>query len=255
MKASEHPLGIQQVFSLGNVFIDHITPNNLQAKSIEEITCQQYISKRWHEERFARLTSSRFGEICKSRQQIALCTKMLYSKSSSISSASLLWGRDRESDARNQYAQTLGVGLSVKACGLFISTTNGYLGATPDGLVMANGDIQGCIEIKCPFSARNKSVAEACSLSSFFCKKEENGTIKLKRNHNYYYQIQGQLAVLNLPWCDFIVWTKEERVDADSKFWNQQCLPKLQAFYYNIMLPELVYPRHPLEILDYSIIP
>ena len=87
------------------------------------------------------------------------------------------------------------MGWSVKECGFFISTTTGYLGASPDGLVMVNDNVHGCIEIKCPFSARNKSVAEACSLPSFFCKREEDGIIRLKRTHNYYYQIQGQLAV------------------------------------------------------------
>ena len=36
---------------------------------------------------------------------------------------------------------------------------------------------------------------------------KRNDEITLKRHHNYYYQIWGQLAILNLEWCDFIIWT------------------------------------------------
>lgn len=119
-----------------------------------------------------------------------------------------------------------------------------------------DGNVVGCIEIKCPYSARDKSVAEACLTPQFFCKMDENRVIQLKKRHNYYYQIQGQLAVLNLQWCDFIVWTRNdiyvERIHYDKKFWCQQCLPKLKRFYLNIMLPEIVYPRHPFAIIDYS---
>lgn len=63
--------------------------------------------------------------------------------------------------------------------------------------------------------------------------------------------MQGQLGILNLEWCDFVVWTNVdlhvERVKADPEFWQLQCLPKLEYYYYNIMLPEIVYPRHPLD--------
>ena len=77
MKSIEHPLSTQQISNLGSFFVDGITPNYPQAELVEKLTSTQYTSKRWHEERFARLTSSRFGEICKSRQPTTLCTKML----------------------------------------------------------------------------------------------------------------------------------------------------------------------------------
>ena len=184
---------------------------------------------------------------------------MLYrGNTSSLSSSALLWGRNNENNARVKYGEQLGVGWSVQDCGLFVSIINGFLAATPDGLVCNDGKIEGCLEIKCPFSARDKSIHEACSVSQFFCKTDNKGTITLKQSHNYFYQIQGQLAVLNLKWCDFVVWTTKdlhiERVHFDEVFWNRQCLPKLTKFYYNIMLPELIYSRRPMghEIIQYT---
>ena len=147
-------------------------------------------------------------------------------------------------------------GWSIQETGHHVSTVmgKGYLGASPDGLVCYGGEVCGCIEVKCP----DKSVSEACSMPQFYCTKDENDTVKLKPCHNYYYQIQGQLAILNLEWCDFIIWTNKdlhvERVKADHEFWQLQCLPKLQSYYYNVMLPEIVYPRHPSNIIVYSIV-
>ena len=259
MRAMDHPLSQMQIHTLGEAFVDGITPSSQEAKAIEEATRRQFACKRWHEERYCRITSSKFGEICKSRSSIAKCKRMLYSNTSStLSSAALLWGRDHESQAREDYTKRLGEGWSVEECGLHVSTLRGYLGASPDGLVCCAGKVCGCIEIKCPFSARDKLVGDACMKSQFFCTKDENNVVTLKRNHNYYYQIQGQLSVLKLEWCDFVVWTNVdlhvERIKADEKFWCEKCLPQLSSFYYNIMLPEIIYPRYSLalNIIDYT---
>ena len=253
MKALEHPLSLNQISDLGEFFVKGITPTRVIADKIEEATRRQFACKRWHEERFARITSSKYGEICKCRQPTNVCTKMLYTRSSSLSSSSLLWGRDHEPQARDQYAKTLSEGWSVQECGLYVSTSEGYLGASPDGLVFHGKQVCGCVEIKCPFLMRDKSIVNACLQPQFFCKKNENE----KQSHNYYYQVQGQLAILNLAWCDFVVWTNKdlhiERITANNDFWAKRCLPRLKSFDYNIMLPEIVYPRHPLHnVIEYS---
>ena len=255
----DHPLSLVQIYALERMFIERVTPDSQQADNIEKATRKQFSCKRWHEERHCRITSSKFGEICKSRCQANTCTRMIYNASSTLSSAALLWGRDHESQAREEYAQTLEKGWSVRETGLRVSSAEGkgYMGASPDGLVCYDGQVRGCVEIKCPYSARDKSVVDACSMPQFYCNKDENDKITLKRRHNYYYQIQGQLAILNLEWCDFVIWTNVdlhvERVKRDPKFWRLQCLPKLKSFYYNIMLPEILYPRHPLDIIHYNI--
>ena len=48
-------------------------------------------------------------------------------------------------------------------------------------------------------------ISEACKDSSFFL-KEQDGEIHLKQNHNYSYQVQGQMYVTGLKWIDFVVW-------------------------------------------------
>ena len=260
MKAMDHPLSLMQIRHLGDRFVSLLTPSIQEAVAVEKITRRQYACKRWHAERFSRLTSSKFGEICKCKEPVKLCTRLLYKgASSSLSSSSLLWGRDHEDTARDEYVKTVAQpkGWKVQECGLFLSTRIGYLGTSPDGLVSSDGKVIGCIEIKCPFSAQDKTVVEACAtIQQFFCTMDENRKVHLKKRHNYYYQVQGQLALLNLQWCDFVVWTRSgihvERITFDRDFWSKQCLPQLKSFYTDVILPEIVYPRHPLTILNYS---
>ena len=69
-------------------------------------------------------------------------------------------------------------------------------GATPDGKVCDNGT-SGLLEIKCPYSVRDLTVAEAIQERNvFFLCQGENG-IEMKKTHNdnLWFQVQGQLLV------------------------------------------------------------
>lgn len=61
----------------------------------------------------------------------------------------------------------------------------------------------------------------------------------LKETHSYYIQVQGQLAITGLTWCDFCVFVSESneicvhRIQFDLNFWTDKLLPKLKQFYIN----------------------
>lgn len=73
--------------------------------------------------------------------------------------------------------------------------------------------------------------------------------ISLKQSHNYFYQVQGQMAITGRTWCDFYVWTPRstdyflQHIVADPEFWEDK-VRKLTHFYRKSMLPELVAGRH-----------
>lgn len=85
----------------------------------------------------------------------------------------------------------------------------------------------------------------AVRMTIFFC-TESNGELFLKEHHNYMYQIQGQLAVYELEWVDFVVWTNKgisvQRIPFPYERWEKM-LPRLKAFYLNGILPELFSSR------------
>lgn len=67
------------------------------------------------------------------------------------------------------------------------------------------------MKVKCPYSARNYTVQEAIKNNvKYFLLIQKGEDIKLNTNNHHFYQIQGQLFVTGIEFCDFIVFTKGE---------------------------------------------
>lgn len=100
-------------------------------------------------------------------------------------------------------------GLTVERVGFLISKAHSFLGASSDGAVYDPSCDQqlGFLEVKCPYTHRDLSPYEASHDSTFFCSPHDNKTATLKWNSNNYCQLQGQMAVGERPWCDFVVHT------------------------------------------------
>ena len=126
---------------------------------------------------------------------------------------------------------------------------NPWLAASSDGLVTdpcGSENHSGLLELKTPFSVRDKTLDEACS-GKIFCLEKKGSKYKLKRKHDCYYQVQCQLYCTDTSWCDFVVRTERdihvERVYRDCMWWGLQ-LANLRKFYFSALLPELSCPRH-----------
>ena len=139
--------------------------------------------------------------------------------------------------------------LTVRKCGFIIHPERGWLGSSPDGVVLDTADksFAGLLELKCPYTKRDILPKEACQDPNFYCSLSDNDSIILKRAHTYYHQIQLQLYVSSdmYKWCDFCVYTTKgiliERIYPDSK-WIESSIPELNDYFENHMLPEIVYP-------------
>jgi len=124
-----------------------------------------------------------------------------------------------------------------------------FLGASPDGLV--GEDL--IVEVKCPYSAFNMPVDEAIKSKkiTFWKYNQKNDTFVVNPNCPWYYQIQGQLEVTNRKGCIFGIWTganysmKIEYIRRRRDFWQAKMNDKLEKFYFDCLIPELVDPRHP----------
>ena len=118
----------------------------------------------------------------------------------------------------------------IQSCktGIHISAINSWLAASPDGIVQDPSQIEGkrtgILEIKCPYSGRTMTPEAAYQEINRFYSTLNNGQVTLKKKHNYHYQVQGQLAITELPWCDFIIWTPQgmsvQRIECDENFWK-----------------------------------
>ncbi len=82
-----------------------------------------------------------------------------------------------------------------------------FLGASPDGAVYNPSNTlepYGFLEVKYPYSARNQTPAEACHIEGFYCTLNSEKSLQLKTSHHYYAQVQGQMALGERSWCDFV---------------------------------------------------
>lgn len=185
------------------LFLQTVTKTQEQIDELERSTVGQSDSVLWREERRIRLTASFFGRICKMKKSThcsSLVKTMLYSTFTGNFATS--WGKEHERIAKEEFEEKKSV--KIEECGLFIDGEQNYLAATPDGLI---GD-EGIVEIKCPSSAANFSPKDAINNNKItFAFIDGSGNVKLKKNHNYFFQVQGQLHITKRSYCVFIIWT------------------------------------------------
>jgi len=214
---------------------------------IERATRGQGSNPEWGKERRERLTASNFGRVAKMRPYTSCqqtVVNILYPDRLDNVEA-IRYGRENESKAIETLNSLIEPeGRKVEECGLFVDIEKGYLAGTPDGVV---GDT--ClVEVKCPMKCLESRMRELAATDPNFCLELIEGELQLKRRHNYFYQIQGQLRVANRASCYFLVWSPTEYhlevIDFEPDFW-EEVEESLEQFYLHCLLPELADPRAP----------
>ena len=116
------------------------------------------------------------------------------------------------------------------------------VGCSADGLVECACCGQGTCEIKCPFCSKDKTAHDAARQKNSRL-LEMNGKLSLDRQHAYYYQVQAQIFICEVEFCDFILWTEQdihiERILPDNVFWKN-AVAKATKFFFIGILPEIM---------------
>ena len=231
-------------------------------RKIEQSTRAQRQSLHWFNARRYRLTASLFGLVLQRRDTTPpnkLVLRIIQPRQ--INAPAIEWGIQQESVAVKEYIKYQNSHeheeLLVAASGFLVSHLHPFLGATPDGAVFDPSSPEhpfGFLEVKCPFAHRNITAVEACGTSGFYCTLQcgldGSQQVVLSEKHPYFAQVQGQMAIGNRPWCDFVVFTLKgisvSRIEFNSDYWNNTLLPKLVSFYDSCVAPEIVSPLHSL---------
>lgn len=235
---------------LQNADVSVQIPEDYQAK-VQKLTLMQSLSSSWYKYREGLITASNFKRVCCTnvlKPSLSLIKTICYPVKMSFYSKATEYGLRKEKNARKEYLEAAQNGghqnVKVYTTGLIISTEDSHFAASPDGIVECDCCGSGCIEIKCPYVLKDGNI----SLESFVelrtsCLVSIDDEIGLNRNHEYYYQIQLQMYVCRLMFCDFVVWCKEwmyiERICYDEEF----CKEKLRIalnFHDKVVKPELL---------------
>ena len=88
-----------------------------------------------------------------------------------------------------------------------------------------------------------------------FYLESKDGAVQLKTTSNYYYQVQGEMAIKGCTWAHFVVWTAAktdnifiQEIMFDEQLWSEEILPTLKTFYLNALVPEILTRRLQKEL-------
>lgn len=141
--------------------------------------------------------------------------------------------------------QGIHIQFNLKECGLIVHPNYPLFGASPDGLSEYNCCGKGCIEIKCPYSLKDgKDFNEILKLKDpYLLYDDETKRYEINQQHTYFFQIQMQIFLADVQFCDFCIWSPKEmlvlRIFANNEFWvaNSQ---KAKTFATSVLLPEIL---------------
>ncbi|XP_073708315.1 uncharacterized protein [Garra rufa] len=208
-----------------------LATTDVMAHQIEAGTRQQSTMNEWHSLRKPRVTSSRFREVCHVRGQSSAASLAVRILRSSYQSAEMKRGLQMEPKAIEEYCCIKEV--NHYPCGFIIHPDAPWLGSSPDGLVYdpKADPVFGLVEVKCP---NVKSYVDCAYL------RVSSGVLELKQSHSYYWQVQGQLLISGLKWCDFVVYTEDDmfmqRIYRDEGV-IKTIKEKVDHFYFYFYLP------------------
>ncbi|CAG2215690.1 unnamed protein product [Mytilus edulis] len=186
--------------------------SDYQATNLEAATRNQAISPLWFQHRMGRVTASKAHDVWTRKDTTSpdvLVKRIVgYSSYDLSKKAAVKWGVDHEEECRQAYItnqSTQHIDFECNLSGFTINNQHPFLGASPDGITNCQCCGKGLIEIKCPYKHKDITVMQAASSDKDFCLDK---SLHLKTNHRYYTQVQFQMFILQLTFCDFVVYTK-----------------------------------------------
>ena len=244
-------------------FMERLTFSEKQLDELEKATKEQASSVMWKKQRLGRITASNFHEvhakvkaITASRGNIKPQTTPLLIKLSQPEPSldhvdSVRWGKEKENKAREAFFKEEGPNHrspKLNMCGLRALSNAPFLAATSDNIFTCLCCDRACVEIKCPFSIRGKSVEDGWEDVDFLHKVE--GNIELKKTHKYFTQIQGQMKANSCSKAFFVVWTPVgktliQRIDFDECFWDE--VYKNLILFFKLYLAKVLLGIHELN--------
>lgn len=234
--------------------------NAPDAATLERDSKEQSKSSVWHKARLHRITASNFHRVAFRREKTEpskLLASLLYNKCKQT--AAMQFGLENEETAAQRFIEDIKSrnfsDIKLEKRGFVVDKDKPYLGASVDRIAVLDGH-EYIVELKNPSSTWDLNI-QLAAVQLPCLKVDENNVISLNRRYAYYTQVQGQMAVLGVHKCYFVLCTEKdihvEFIPFNETFWKS-VVARLETFYMNIFLPEIVYPsvKYDLPALDLS---
>lgn len=192
----------------------------------------------WLNARRFRVTGSRVGSILGHnffQKPSDVLESMLYPQK--ITNAAMEWGCAKEDTACAYYERFLkkyapNHKIEIKHTGLHVMKSKPWIGASPDGIVWVDGVPRLILEIKAPYSKRDKGFGR--SVQQVFTSYFDQITLLNYVFRETYPTINGS---------DFWQWTPREskfqRIEHSRKY-EKELVSKAEKWYYHELVPRII---------------
>lgn len=215
---------------------EHLNAMIISWEEAHSLEVSTRVNKKAVEKSLKMRLTSRFSEIAKLKSGRSHVEHLLFKiKKDNPKSKTLSFQVEEElkPEALWEYCRHLCVNWSP--CGLVVHPNAPWLGVIPDGVVYDPKEKHnyGLVYTK------YVDVQSIVECNFLLC---QNGVVQLKRNHRYYWQIQGQLMVTSMSWCDLLVYSRKDML-VQRIYRNELVIKdlknKLEEFFFYFYLPNL----------------
>lgn len=222
------------------------TPDDI--KFVESMT--KNVDWYWQRFRVGRVTATMFKKVCRTSITNVAMTyikQICWPEKTTFTSVATDFGKQNEPIALAKFCNEMKVSHQNFNCGksgIILNNDYPFFSATPDGIIECDCCGVSSVEIKCPYNLSKKptTLIEFCKIKHSFL-TYENNRFELDKNHEYFYQVQMQMAMLQNNYCYFYVWGKDDtcliKIDKDDIFWFQNS-QKATIYVENVLLPEIM---------------
>lgn len=207
--------------------VEKLKISHVEINILKQETVLQSVSETWKEHRKGRITASLFHRVSTHvntlrRTESALVDTIIGQKHSKQTVA-MKHGLALEPCAKKRYSAIMKKShkkFNSSDSGLTVYMAYPYLASSADLEIECLCCGQGVCEIKCPENIKDQSP----SVKNVMNVTMENNVICLDKNHPYYFQVQGQMKILDRKYSDFFIFTLHGhlrfRITFDEEFWN-----------------------------------
>ncbi|XP_074113752.1 uncharacterized protein LOC141536872 [Cotesia typhae] len=222
-KATKLVTDIVSLQSCNNIYsVDTVIDENSYNFYISEVCCDvdkiikisvqtlhQSQSDEWFKQRVLRITASNAHKLKGNRFDVDKVISDFLTPNT-LETSAITYGRKMESIALKEYEGLIDPAHKVMKVGLIVNICQPWLSCSPDAVVEYGANIwqKRLVEIKCPYNCKKIPVFDrhdhTCNVK--YLKYDENG-LQLSQNHCIYTQIQVQMYVTNIAFCDLFVYS------------------------------------------------
>lgn len=237
---------LSELIEIGKSIALNVTDD--EVKEISKITLNKEKSKFYVGLRRGRISGSNFKSCCVTTLENPSITTINYMLNprnlDNVPSISYqIKNRKKALEQYTRNAMFVHESFQYNQCGLIINPRHPYFVGSPDGIVSCSCHGKGCVAIKCLKILELGGSFQVLTAQPNHILNQIDNIYVLEKSHELSYQVQLQINLISLSYCDVVFWTPKDiliiKVRPDIDFWETE-MNKAMTFHEQVIMPEIL---------------